>query len=57
MHRTSLLGSGLIAGTLTAFLGVAVAVPAQAAGGWSAPVALPISGGSVPRRSTPPGRR
>jgi hypothetical protein len=46
MHRTSPLGAGLIAGTLTAFLGVAVAVPAQAAGGWSAPVALPVSGGS-----------
>jgi hypothetical protein len=45
MHRTSLLSAGLIAGTLAAFLGVAVAVPAQAAGGWSAPVALPISGG------------
>jgi hypothetical protein len=57
MHRISLLGTSLasaslpsaaiIAGTLAAFLGVAVAVPAQAAGGWSAPVSLPISGGSL----------
>jgi hypothetical protein len=47
MHRISPLSAGLIAGTLTAFLGVAVAVPAQAAGGWSAPAALPISGGSL----------
>ncbi len=49
MHRTSLPSLGLIAGTLAAFLGVAMAVPAQAAGGWSAPVLLPlpISGGSV----------
>jgi hypothetical protein len=47
MHRTSLPRLGLIAGTLAAFLGVAVAVPAQAAGGWSAPVPLPLSGGSV----------
>jgi hypothetical protein len=47
MHRTSLPSLGLIAGTLAAFLGVAVAVPAQAAGGWSAPVPLPISGGSI----------
>ena len=47
MHRTSLGSAGLVAGTLAAFLSVAVAVPAQAAGGWSAPVPLPISGGSA----------
>jgi hypothetical protein len=47
MHRTSLPSLGLIAGTLAAFLGVAMAVPAQAAGGWSATVPLPISGGSI----------
>jgi hypothetical protein len=46
IHRISLCSSGLIAGTLAAFLGVAVAVPAQAAAGWSAPVTLPLSGGS-----------
>ncbi len=46
MHRTSPRGAGLIAGTLAAFLGVAWALPAQAAEGWSAPVPLPISGGS-----------
>jgi hypothetical protein len=46
MYCTSPRSAGLIAGTLAAFLGVAVAVPAQAAGGWSAPVPLPISGGS-----------
>jgi hypothetical protein len=47
MHRTSLPSLGLIAGTLAASLGVAMAVPAQAAGGWSVPVPLPISGGSI----------
>jgi hypothetical protein len=47
MYCTSPRSAGLIAGTLAAFLGVAAAVPAQAAGGWSAPVALPISGGSI----------
>jgi hypothetical protein len=41
MYCTSPRSAGLIAGTLAAFLGVAVAVPAQAAGGWSAPVPLP----------------
>jgi hypothetical protein len=33
MHRTSPRSAGLIAGTLAAFLGVAVAAPAQAAEG------------------------
>jgi hypothetical protein len=46
MHRISRCSAGLVAGTVAASLGVAVAVPAQAAGGWSAPVPLPISGGS-----------
>jgi hypothetical protein len=47
MHRTSPRSLGLItAGTLAAFLAVAGAVPAQAAGGWSAPVTVPLSGGS-----------
>jgi hypothetical protein len=46
MHRTSLPSLGLIAGTLAASVVVAGAVPAQAAGGWSAPVTLPIASGS-----------
>ncbi len=46
MHRTSPRSLGLTAGTLAAFLVVAGAAPAQAAGGWSAPVPLPVADGS-----------
>jgi len=43
MHRISLCSAGLIVEIPAAFPGVAVAVPARAAGGLSVP--LPISGG------------
>ena len=46
MYRTSPRSAGLVAGILAAFLGVAVTVPAQAAGGGPRTVPLPMSGAS-----------